>query len=42
MGHLFVELRRRNDVTCAIVLDKQLRPEQCALGAAEIAAAKLP
>ena len=42
MGHLFVELRRRNDVTCAVALDEQFVPERSALGPAEIAAAKLP
>ena len=42
MGNLFAELSRRNDVVCAVALDEQFRPEQRALGAAEIAATKLP
>jgi hypothetical protein len=42
MGNLFAELSRRNDAACAVALDEQLRPEQHALGAAEIPATKLP
>ena len=42
MGNLFIELSQRNDATCAVALDEQLRSERCALGPAEIAAAKRP